>query len=191
MRRGSNTEQSLQTARKPSSSLIRTPSVQRDQTTDLTTESHHVLQAVGANNLLVRSALQGRRGSPRMGVCLPEDVANFFRRLRPTRTRNSPTQSSSSIPQLRGVRLQFETDHLMRKRSDSNRFFCAVCGVAYVRKQDLRQHILRLHSIGSRTDGGLSSVCILLFSLKLPYLANDFKNPCQLPINIPNTLKRR
>lgn len=55
----------------------------------------------------------------------------------------------------------------MRKRSDSNRFFCAVCGIGYVRKQDLRQHIIRFHSVGSRADGGLASVRVIFVNILL------------------------
>lgn len=159
MRRRSNTENLERTLPRSSTNVTRSRSFSHIQSRPTSSEeSQHAMRAVGANNLLVRSALRGRRGSPRVRRSFSEDLGNIFRRLRPSQISTPPGPSSSPRPEIRGVRLQFETDHLMRKRSDSNRFFCAVCGVAYVRKQDLRQHILRLHSIGSRTDGGVASV---------------------------------
>lgn len=158
MRRRSKTENLERTLLRPSTNVTRSRSFSHLQSRTTNHDSQHAMRAVGANNLLVRSALRGHRGSPRAGRTFSEDLASFFRRLRPSQSSNDAAPSSSATPEIRGVRLQFETDHLMRKRSNSNRFFCAVCGVAYVRKQDLRQHILRLHSIGSRTDGGVASV---------------------------------
>lgn len=158
MRRRSNTENLERTLPRRSTNVTRSRSFSHTQSRTANRDSQHAMRAVGANNLLVRSALCGRRGSPRVGRSFSEDVASFFRRLRPSQNSSAAGPSSSAPPEVRGVRLQFETDHLMRKRTDSNRFFCAVCGVAYVRKQDLRQHILRLHSIGSRTDGGVAPV---------------------------------